>query len=71
MCLRPRVSHDSFPYKYIVLILYPLAITQHGVRLALAQADAEHLRREDAVPIHEDILPSTLIMSGLDYEAQQ
>ena len=68
MCLWPRVSHNLFPYKYIVLIL---AITQHGVQLALAQADAEHLRCENAVPIHEDIPPSTLITSGLDYEAQQ
>ena len=66
----PMASHNLFPYKYIVLILYPLAITQHGVQLALAQADAEHLHHEDAVPIHEDIPPSTLITSSF-YKAQQ
>lgn len=46
-------------------------MTQHGVRLALAERDAESLRREDSVPIHEDIPPSALIMTGLEYEAQQ
>ena len=51
MCLQPRASLDSFPYKYILLILYPLAVTQHGVQLALAQADAEHLHCENAVPV--------------------
>lgn len=47
------------------------AVTQHGVRLALAERDAESLRREDTAPVHEDILPSTLIVTGLEYEAQQ
>ena len=65
------MSHDLFPYKYIVCILYHLAITQHGVWLTLAQPNAEHLHCEDAVPIHEEILLSTLITSSLDYEAQQ
>ena len=47
------------------------AVTQHAVRLALAERDAENLCREDTVPIHDEILPSTLIMTRLEYEAQQ
>lgn len=54
-----------------VLITYTSAVTQHGVRLALAEVDSENLRREDTVPIHEDIPPSMLITSGLEYETQQ
>jgi hypothetical protein len=47
------------------------AITQHGVRLALAEEDAEDLARDDAVPVHDDMTPAMLISSGLDLEAQQ
>ena len=46
------------------------AITQHGVRLALTEQDAENLRCE-AVPVHNDISPSALITTALEYEAQQ
>jgi hypothetical protein len=47
------------------------AITQHKVRLALAEEDAEDLQRDDAVTIHDDISPAMLIASGIDLESQQ
>jgi hypothetical protein len=50
---------------------YTSAITQHGVRLALAEEDAADLARDEAVPIHDDMTPAMLISSGLDIEAQQ
>ncbi|KIM79183.1 hypothetical protein PILCRDRAFT_10597 [Piloderma croceum F 1598] len=43
----------------------------HGVRLALAEEDAADLRRENALPIHDDITPTMLISSGLEIESQQ
>ena len=46
-------------------------ITQHGVRLALAKADAADLMRDDTVPIHDDITPVMLISGGLEIESQQ
>jgi hypothetical protein len=47
------------------------AITQHGVRLALAQQDAADLEKEDAAPVHDDVTPAMLIAAGLELEAQQ
>ena len=47
------------------------AITQHGVRLALAEEEAADLRRDDAITIHDDISPGMLIASGIDLESQQ
>lgn len=46
-------------------------ITQHGVRLALAEGEAAALEQDDAVAIHEDISPAMLIASGIDLESQQ
>jgi hypothetical protein len=46
------------------------AITQHGVRLALAE-EAADIQRDDAVTIHDDISPGMLIASGIDLESQQ
>ena len=46
-------------------------MTQHGVRLALAQEDAAYLQREDTVAIHDDISPANLITAGLELESQQ
>lgn len=60
-----------FTMIHITLTESLAAITQHGVRLALAEQDAENLRREGSVPIHDDIPPSALITTGLEYEAQQ
>ena len=54
-----------------MFLIEPLTvITQHSVRLALAKQDAENLHRE-AVPVHDDISPSALITTALEYEAQQ
>jgi hypothetical protein len=47
------------------------AITQHGVRLALAEEEAADIQRDDAVTIHDDISPGMLIASGIDLESQQ
>jgi hypothetical protein len=46
-------------------------VTQHGIRLALAQEDAANLQREDTVAIHNDISPANLITAGLELESQQ
>jgi len=46
-------------------------VTQHGVRLALAQEDAANLQRGDAIAIHDDIPPEMLMTSGLELESQQ
>ena len=48
-----------------------ILVTQHSVQLALMEHDADSLCLEDSVPVYEEILPSTLIMTGLEYEAQQ
>lgn len=51
---------------------YPTTgVTQHGVRLALAQEDAANIEQEGAVTIHDDISPAMLITSGLELESQQ
>jgi hypothetical protein len=46
-------------------------VTQHGVRLALAEEDAADLQRDDQVPVHDDVTPAMLISSGLELEANQ
>jgi len=46
-------------------------VTQHGVRLALAEEDAKELAKGNTIPVHNDISPAMLISSGLDIEAQQ
>lgn len=48
-----------------------VAITQHGVRLALAEEDAADLERDNAASIHDDMTPAMLISTGLDIESQQ
>lgn len=48
-----------------------IAVTQHRVRLELAEEDAADLAQDDAVAIHDDISPAMLITSGIDLEAQQ
>jgi hypothetical protein len=51
---------------------YPTTgVTQHSVRLALAQEDAANIEREGGVAIHDDISPAMLITSGLKLESQQ
>ena len=47
------------------------AITQHGVRLALAEEDAAYLAREDTVQVHTRISASLMIAEGLGIESQQ
>jgi len=46
-------------------------VTQHGVRLALAQEDAANLQKEGAEIVHDSISPAMLITSGLELESQQ
>ena len=46
-------------------------VTQHGVRLVLAQEDAANLQQEGAENVHDDISPAILITSGLELESQQ
>jgi hypothetical protein len=48
-----------------------IGITQHAVRLALAEEDAAELAQDEAVAIHDDISPAMLIASGIDLETQQ
>jgi hypothetical protein len=46
-------------------------VTQHDVRLALAEEDAKEIAQGDRVTVHDDISPAMLIASGIDIEAQQ
>lgn len=46
-------------------------MTQHGVRLALAEEDAKDLGKGDRVAVHDDISPAMLIAAGIDIEVQQ
>jgi hypothetical protein len=48
-----------------------IGVTQHRVRLELAQEDAANLERDDIVIIHNNISPAMLISSGIDLEGQQ
>ena len=48
-----------------------IAVTQHKVRLALAEEDATSLQKDDAVMVHDDISPAMLISSGIELESQQ
>lgn len=48
-----------------------LGVTQHDVRLSLAQLDDEDLEQDNIIPVHEEITPGIFIGSGLDLEAQQ
>lgn len=41
------------------------------MRLALAEEDANDLKKDNATPLHDDISPSMLISAGLDLETQQ
>ncbi|KAF7984577.1 hypothetical protein HWV62_13799 [Athelia sp. TMB] len=47
------------------------SVTQNGVRLALAELDAQDLQQENAVPVHENVTPGIFIAQGLDLEIQQ
>lgn len=47
-----------------------IAITQHGVRLALAEEEAHDVATGNALVIHDDISPGMLISSGIDLEVQ-
>ncbi|KAF7965473.1 hypothetical protein HWV62_43305 [Athelia sp. TMB] len=47
------------------------SITQHDVRLALAEEDAADLQHEHAAPLHAQVTPGIFIAQGLDLEAQQ
>ena len=49
----------------------PIAVTQHDVRLKLAEEDARDLEAGEIVGVHDDISPGMLIASGLDIEGQQ
>jgi hypothetical protein len=53
-----------------MLMVLMTAVTQHRVRLELAEEDAADLARDDAVTIHDNISPAMLIASGIDLEAQ-
>ncbi|KZP09993.1 hypothetical protein FIBSPDRAFT_913941 [Athelia psychrophila] len=46
------------------------SVTQHDVRLALAEEDAKELQSEDATPLHEEVTPGTFITLGLELESQ-
>jgi hypothetical protein len=46
-------------------------VTQHRVRLELAEEDAANLELDDAVVIHDDISPVMLVTSGIDLEGLQ
>jgi hypothetical protein len=54
-----------------ILMTSAIGVTQHRVRLELAQEDATDLDLDDAVIIHDDISPAMLISSGIDLEGQQ
>jgi len=54
-----------------ILMTSAIGVTQHRVRLKLAQEDATDLDLDDAVIIHDDISPTMLISSGIDLEGQQ
>lgn len=46
-------------------------VTQHGVRLALAEEDAANIATDQASEVHDEITPGILIAQGLELEAQQ
>lgn len=46
-------------------------MTQAAVRLALSMAEATEIERGNNVSLHNDILPSVLISSGLELEDQK
>ncbi|KAG1898331.1 uncharacterized protein F5891DRAFT_1129534 [Suillus fuscotomentosus] len=46
-------------------------MTQAAMRLALSTAEATEIERGNDVSLHDDILPSVLISSGLELEDQQ
>lgn len=46
-------------------------MTQHDVRLKLAEEDASDLARGNVVAVHDDISPGMLIAAGLEIEGQQ
>ncbi|KAG1845839.1 hypothetical protein F4604DRAFT_1884248 [Suillus subluteus] len=48
-----------------------MAITQAGVRLKLAELEAEELQRGIDSSLHPEISPSVLIASGIDLEEEQ
>jgi hypothetical protein len=48
-----------------------IGITQHAVRLALAEEDTAELARDEVVAIHNNISPTMLITSGINLETQQ
>lgn len=46
-------------------------MTQHGVRLALAEEDAANIATDQTSAVHDEITPGILIAQGLELEAQQ
>lgn len=48
-----------------------IAVTQHGVRLALAEEDNNDIAKDNHTPIHDDMSPSMLIAGGLYLEDLQ
>lgn len=47
-----------------------LEVTQHGVRLALAQEDEANLAQDNVSMVHEEISPGVLVAQGLELETQ-
>lgn len=69
MSQQPKVS-GLHPYR-IHLLTSLSEVTQHDVRLALAEEDTTYFQREDATPVYDDVTPGILISSGIELEAQQ
>lgn len=46
-------------------------MTEHDVRLRLAEEDANALDRGETIALHDDISPSVLIFQGLQLEDLQ
>ncbi|KAF7967636.1 hypothetical protein HWV62_33617 [Athelia sp. TMB] len=46
-------------------------VTQHAVRLALAEEDAAHLKADEVSSVHDEVTPGLFIAQGLDLESQQ
>jgi hypothetical protein len=53
------------------LITGYIGLTQAAVRKRLAEKEALELQQENAPIVHEDISPSVLINTGMEFEEQQ
>jgi hypothetical protein len=69
MMLLSQVSSENV--RTLDLSDHTAGVTQHSVRLALAQEDAANIQREAAEIVHDEISPAMLISAGLDLESQQ